>query len=56
MREVGIRVNAETDSNLAAKQQVISDVIGSADVTAKMVVMEQQVANIETKLSTKVLS
>ena len=54
LREVGLRINAEADSELAVKQHVTSEFIGAADITAKMVMMEQQVATVETKLNTKI--
>ena len=54
LRELGGRLNAEDNAVLSEKQKTVSNAIGFADVTAKMVLLEQRASNAEAKLSTKV--
>ena len=54
LRELGGRLNAENNEVLSEKQKTVSNAIGFADVTAKMVLLEQRASNAEAKLSAKV--
>ena len=54
LRQFGSENHENTQIQLADKQKTTSEAIGMADVTAKMILLEQKAQNAEAKLEAKV--